>query len=386
MPYRQMGPSLMKKPTVSLITPTHRADHLLRLYKSIYHQTSKDFEWIIIPNGEVDLTFLPRHKWIKIVPYTNSNLNIGALKYFGFCHAQGELLAEVDHDDELTPNCVEVLIQNKNKANFLYSNNLVLTAEGEPYTWGPGYGWRFGTYLYNNVECRINIAFPPLPGNFGWQWWAPNHIRVWNKNFYHSIGGHDINLKACDDGDILCRTMIHGTIYHINDVLYIYYLHPNNSHADKSLNKWIQNYTHYMHSHYILHMTNAWRKNCGYKKCIENEIYNYRDGEVGLIITENLHTRNNIEQYMKQAYNVLASGGIMLVTNPLSIEQDCSTVTEKQIPFWDGKQYSVDGIAFKANGVHIENNTVKAYFTKINNEVHAANPWIDYFSLYKSRK
>ena len=85
----------MKKPIVSLITPTHRTDKLLRLYESIENQTCRQFEWIVVTNGSADVSILPKKKWIKIIPYTDSNLNIGALKNFSFMQGQGELLAEV---------------------------------------------------------------------------------------------------------------------------------------------------------------------------------------------------------------------------------------------------------------------------------------------------
>ena len=120
------------KPIVSLITPTHRTDKLFRLYESIKAQTNKRFEWIIIPNGNADISVIPSEKWIKIIPYTDTNLNIGALKSFGFSQGIGTLLAEVDHDDELCSNCVEQLILNKDKGDFLYSNNLWLLSKDRP--------------------------------------------------------------------------------------------------------------------------------------------------------------------------------------------------------------------------------------------------------------
>ena len=111
------------EPIVSLITPTHKTTKLLRLYESIAAQTDKRFEWVIIPNNDADISVIPQEEWIRIVPYTDSNSNIGALKNFGFMQGKGELLAEVDHDDELLPNCVEKLIENKDKGDFIYSNN-----------------------------------------------------------------------------------------------------------------------------------------------------------------------------------------------------------------------------------------------------------------------
>ena len=121
------------KPIVSLITPTHRTDKLFRLYESIKAQTNKRFEWIIIPNGNADVSVIPSEKWIKIIPYTDTNLNIGALKSFGFSQGIGTLLAEVDHDDELCSNCVEQLILNKDNYE---SQSLKMTVNLNSYSAG----------------------------------------------------------------------------------------------------------------------------------------------------------------------------------------------------------------------------------------------------------
>ena len=34
----------------------------------------------------------------------------------------------------------------------------------------------------------------------------PNHVRCWKKEFYHKIGGHNIELSVLDDMDLLIRT------------------------------------------------------------------------------------------------------------------------------------------------------------------------------------
>jgi glycosyltransferase involved in cell wall biosynthesis len=376
-----MGPNNKPmKPIVSLITPTHKTDRLLRLYESIEAQTNKHFEWIVIPNGGADVSILPKKKWIRIVPYTNTNLNIGALKHFGFMQGKGELLAEVDHDDELLPHCVESLIANKDKADFLYSNNIVFDKNNDPYVW-TGAGWVVENYIYKGKQCPVNKAFPPLPTNFAWQWWAPNHIRVWNNKFYHSIGGHDINLKACDDGDILCRTMAHGTIHHINDVLYAYYLHPDNTHADKEISQWIQQHAKKMYSDYIVPMTMRWCKENNYKTIGKESLFDskLKNNSVGLIVIEDLHHLPAPDIWMIRISNVLVPGGVAIIANPLKIE-NTNKVTVSNLRFWD-KTYSklsIRGSNLQGNYLEIKNNKMIVYFTKSGPEVQLAQNVLTY--------
>lgn len=369
------------KPIVSLITPTHKTDKLLRLYESIAAQTDKRFEWIVIPNGKADVSALPKKRWIKIIPYTDTNLNIGALKHFGFKQGKGDLLAEVDHDDELMPYCVAALIANKNKADFLYSNNIVFDVNNNPYVWGPGHGWVVEDYIYKGKTCPINKAFPPLPTNFAWQWWAPNHIRVWNRNFYNKIGGHDTSLKVCDDGDILCRTMIEGTIHHINDVLYVYYLHPDNTHANKEINEWIQNHSRKMYNDYIVKMAKSWSDCNGYKVLAQNEIFDsaIADNSVGLLTLENLSQLAEPELWMKRISTILAPGGVAVISNPFSIE-NTNKVTEKNLRFWDRtwSKLSIDGINLEGSHVRLVNKNIVVYFTKPSPGLHLAQNTLNY--------
>lgn len=368
-------------PIVSLITPTHRTDKLYRLYLSINAQTDKRFEWIVIPNNNADVTILPKEPWIKIIPYPDDNIAIGALKNFGFMQGQGELLAEVDHDDELMPHCVETLIANKDKADFLYSNNLVLNSNNEPYVWGPGYGWVITDFNYKNSSYKINIAFPPYPTNFAWQWWAPNHIRVWNKEFYRKIGGHDINLKICDDGDLMCRTMIEGSIYHINDVLYIYYLHSENSHANVHLQNEIQERVPRLYSKYILKMAQAWSKRNNFYILAQEDIFNFSidNNKAGIVFLQNLYLLNSPERYIKKAFDALVPGGLLVISNPNFIENS-PTITENKLRFWDRNRslISVKGINFMGSHLNSIDNTTILYLFKYVPNLHIGRGSIKY--------
>ena len=49
----------------------------------------------------------------------------------------------------------------------------------------------------------------------------PNHVRCWEKGFYHRIGGHNIELSVIDDMDLISRTFLYGRMAKVNRVLYI---------------------------------------------------------------------------------------------------------------------------------------------------------------------
>lgn len=60
----------------------------------------------------------------------------------------------------------------------------------------------------------------------------PNHVRCWKKEFYHRIGGHNIDLSVLDDMDILIRTFLNGKMTLVDKVLYIQHEGENDTRRD----------------------------------------------------------------------------------------------------------------------------------------------------------
>ncbi len=87
---------------LSLFTPTHNPQYLVRLARSIANQAFTNFEWVIVPNGDAGEIHVDLPQ-ARIVPYTGQTQNIGELKRFACQTCRGDVLVEVDHDDELPP-------------------------------------------------------------------------------------------------------------------------------------------------------------------------------------------------------------------------------------------------------------------------------------------
>lgn len=354
---------------LSLITPTHKPKHLLRLYTSIKNQTSKDFEWVIIPNNGItldDLSFLPKEDWIRIVPYENKEVTIGAVKLFGFKQGRGDWLAEVDHDDELIPTCVEKVLDtaSRHRCDFIYSDSMELDKNGNSVPYGSDFGWRHYSFNYNGKEYIINKTPPATPQSVSRIWHAPNHIRVWRKDFYLQIGGHDINLKALDDQELMCRTYLYGTMFQINEPLYIYHMHEENSFASAQLNGFIQEYTWVLYETYITPMMEKW---CGLNNLIKLDLcgghnppagyisidiqnsdivhdlnvapWPLQDNSVGIIRASDAleHLKNPITT-MKEVHRLLAPGG-MLLSNTPSTDGRGAFQDPTHVSFWNSNSF-----------------------------------------------
>jgi hypothetical protein len=166
--------------------------------------------------------------------------------------------------------------------------------------------------------------------------------------------------------------MIHGTIHHINEVLYIYYLHPENTSGDPVLRKWIIDYSVTMHDEYLMKMALNWSKIKGYSVAANEDIFKLAPNSAGFVMITDLYKLYDPAVYMKKAYEVLVSGGIMFVTNPLQIERYYPTITEKQISFWINSTISLGGVQFITNGYVVKSDTVVGHFTKNTDDLHLA--------------
>ena len=177
-------------PYFSIYTPTHNAKYLLRAAASLEAQKFKDFEWIIMPNGKVELPDVSKLPNCRIIEPSDKNSKvIGLLK--GECCdvAKGNVLVELDHDDELTPDCLEELHKafSDISVDFCYSNCAELDSKLEPHSYSSAFGWKDRPFIYNGRIIKEQLSFHPTAASFSKIWVAPNHVRAWRRSFYDKI-------------------------------------------------------------------------------------------------------------------------------------------------------------------------------------------------------
>jgi len=351
---------------VSIFTPTHNVEHLQRLARSLTQQTFQEFEWVVLPNGSVKPEDVESELnayfelETQVLPYSE-DIKIGALKKQACVQCKGEILVEVDHDDELTPDALEEIVKafEDPAIDFVYSNTVRINADGTGNTFSNDFGWQIRSSAYG-LET---VAFPPSPAGFSKIWYAPDHIRAWRQSFYDKIGGHDVDLAVLDDHDLLCRTYINGIVKHIDLPLYIYHLHDNNT-CYGGVNSFIQDETLNIHDKYIYPMVEKWcdlnalRKidlcgghnpPVGYESVdlvngditfnLDNRDWPFVAGSVGLIRAHDAleHLKDPINT-MKEVYRILAPGGWLLSLTP-SAEGRGAFQDPTHVSFWNSNSF-----------------------------------------------
>jgi glycosyltransferase involved in cell wall biosynthesis len=239
---------------ISICTPTFNTtpDQLDRAYRSLTSQTHPFDEWIILDDSTSHATWPllqslalkdPRVKPFRSDPVLHSG-SIGLNKRRAFMLAEGSILVELDHDDELLPEAlarVHAAFTDHPDVGFVYSDWAEILPDGAstfyPDGWAFGYGktlydptremYYMGTAEVNSTTVRHIVS-------------SPNHLRAWRASTYHEMGGHDTRYEVCDDYQLHVRTFLYTNLLHIPELLYIQHIAPTT--AQRVRNPQIQAY------------------------------------------------------------------------------------------------------------------------------------------------
>jgi O-antigen biosynthesis protein len=217
---------------ISVVTATYNtpAPILARTWASLKAQTFTDWEWVIWDDSTTNDVWQQVYGFcaderfgIKLHKSHVHSGSIGEVKRKGFMVASGEILVELDHDDELTPDCLQEVFDafQDPEVGFVYSDWCELLPSGDsgkyPLGWGFGFGsdywceehgvWAMGSPELNSTTLRHIVS-------------APNHVRCWRASVYRGLGGHDEGLSVADDYDLFVRTFLATKCKHIQKMLY----------------------------------------------------------------------------------------------------------------------------------------------------------------------
>lgn len=206
---------------------------LARTVKTVLNQSNKNWEWVLYDDSTNDAD-------AKRLENYFASLNDPRIKYYRFNTGHtglvgtskkraanlctGDFLAELDHDDMLMPDITAAILKHGPGFDFIYSNCAsVMVDDNNNFTQGEmfpaGFAMGYGSYRetvavnpltghpYKYQEC---VCVPINPKTIRHIVGVPNHIRVWSKKFYDSVGGHNENLSVADDYELIIRSFLAG--------------------------------------------------------------------------------------------------------------------------------------------------------------------------------
>lgn len=260
-------------PLVSVFTPTFKPkEKIFRPLQSLLDQTYNNWEWIIVDDSGDNETWgqlvgLSKMDY-RIKPFLSSSRSgvIGELKKRACSLCNGDFLVELDHDDELTNQCLEwivdAFIKNKDVGMVYTDDSEVFEDSGESFRYGDGWGFGYGSYREEVYKGKIYSVTNGIPINdqtirhiIG----VPNHVRAWRKTTYNEIGGHNPTLHVGDDYDLIIRTFLRSKLLRIPKFGYIQYRNRNGN-TTFSRNAEIQRIVKVISDHYSDDITKKFKK------------------------------------------------------------------------------------------------------------------------------
>jgi glycosyltransferase involved in cell wall biosynthesis len=248
-------------PLVTVFTAAYKTgENIRRPFCSLKEQTYGNWEWVIVDDSDDDgktfkvLSALAEqdHRIRVFKPWKHSG-TIGEVKNWACSLANGDILLELDHDDELTDYALDCVVRGFGQnieAGFLYTDCAEIYEDGTSLSYRDG--WAFGYGSYADVEYRGKLYKSGSPGNINsktirYITSMPNHIRAWRKSFYRSIGGHNKELHVADDYEIMIRTFLKTRMIRVPKLCYLQ--HIGNT-AQQKRNKEIHRHARSIRTHY----------------------------------------------------------------------------------------------------------------------------------------
>jgi len=247
------------EPLVSVITPTYKTGtRILRPMLSLMAQQYANWEWIAVDdsddNGETMnalRSFAEMDHRIKPVKPERHSGVIGEVKRMACALSEGEIIVELDHDDELTPDCLLNIVKAHRRypeAGFFYTDCAEVDTDMNPLSYCDGWGFGYGSYrdeVYKNKLLKVTNAANINPKSIRHLVAAPNHARAWTRKAYSDIGGYNGLLHVADDFDLMVRTFLHTKMVRIPRLGYIQYI-ENGCNTQRIRNADIQRHVRYL--------------------------------------------------------------------------------------------------------------------------------------------
>jgi glycosyltransferase involved in cell wall biosynthesis len=388
----------------SIITPEHDPKNipfLNELFECVKSQTYTNWEWVLYLNNQCTIEHIPEaikeHPKVVVFRTFDDDKNIGAIKNSAFNIGTGDVLVEVDHDDLITPDCLEELHKAflDPEVGFAYSDCAVLHMQDEFEPYSEVYGWTHEIFNWRGKDLYTMHGFEPSSHSLGYIWYAPDHVRAWRTSVYKKIGGHNRELSICDDHELCIRTYLNTKMRRIAKTLYIYRITGENTWLER--NEAIQLKTVELFNQYAQqlaekdaddkgllkidiggglnpypgYITVDMRTNADYVADLNDGIP-LPDNSVGVLnashILEHLHDKHKI---MGEIHRVLAHGGWAFIEVP-STDGRGAFQDPTHVSYWNENCFLY--YTQKYLGDFIDNDTIR--FQEFRRETWYPNEWL----------
>ena len=272
---------------ISVFTPTHNPRFLDLCYESLCRQTYTDWEWIVLLNGGAQEWRPEKPDERIIVSRDEDARGVGAAKRVACQRATGDVLVELDHDDELASSCLERLadaFEDHPEVGLVYSDWAQINEDESrnDVLFDVSFGWEYSEAVVDGRSVLRCHSMAPSPHNVSYIWYAPNHVRAFRRSVYEAVGGYDPARTILDDQDLMCRMYEAAPFLHIPECLYLQRVHPENTQSQLITNRRIQRDTVELYDTYVQRLALAWARREGLHCLDLGAAHNKPEGYLGV--------------------------------------------------------------------------------------------------------
>lgn len=350
----------LQRPKFSIFTTCYNTwEKFDRVYNSLLSQKLKDWEWVILDDTPQNKTrnhfdFLKEkcknENRIRLYCRSENSGNIGNVKNEAISLCRGKYLLELDHDDEILPDCLSdatEVFEKNDDVGFIYMDFTNIYENGDNFKYSDfmckGYG---GYYCQKYNDKWVNVYITPNINNITLSALVccPNHPRIWRRSVLQELENYSEILPICDDYEILLKTAINTKIVKINKLGYIQYMNDNNNNFSLirnseinrigphhifpqfydmyNVNEKMKKLSAHEDEHYINNHSQIWkRENYTHNYC--NKLINLDYDKQYCIINENIEHPDLIELYKNPRNDFI------FLSNKLSHDEIFAKLDEK---------------------------------------------------------
>ncbi len=274
------------RPRVSVFSPSHQTRYLDDCMRSLLAQTYEDWEWIVVLNQGARWRPPVEDSRLRVV-IEDDLTGVGAAKQHACSLALGELLVELDHDDELRSDALQLIVEAFDahpEAGFVFSHFAQIKEDGsrDDMRFDERNGWIYVETVVDGRSVLQCNSLEAYPHNVSFIWFAPNHVRAFRRAIYELTGGYDATKDVLDDQDLMCR-MYQLTEFHlIEECIYLQRMHKANTQRENEINARIQRETVALYDRDIEPNALAWANRRGLKALFLGPLESKPAGYLGL--------------------------------------------------------------------------------------------------------
>lgn len=289
----------MNSPLVSVNIPVFKCEkYILRCLKSVKNQTYKNLEIILVNDCTTDNSVQITEKFIQENPDLNiqlihhsENQGLSVVRNTGIENSKGKYIFFLDSDDEITENCIEVLIDKALETDaqlIIAQNRWINTFDNSTKDFGfpTTSGKKYYSANYEIFTAYCNDEFPVPSWN---KLFEADFIK---KNKIYFIPG----LYAQDELWFFHIMLQVETLAITDEITYLYYLHGDSVIFNRTKKNFENHQTIAEWFTKEYHKSNSKRK-----QLIKKKLIGFKDTTLRM----QWKSMRNDENYWKQNYNRL---------------------------------------------------------------------------------